>query len=105
MLTPEKIAELKVTHGDKLALVTTPLGEIVFKRPSRAVYDKWSDDNSSGKSRSATARELAQNCLVYPTFAEFTAILDELPGLLLGEIADACTIHSGLVEKYEVKKL
>jgi hypothetical protein len=105
MLTPEKISELKSKHGDKLAMVTTPLGELVFRKPDRAAYDKWSDDNAAGKPRSGTARELAQHCLVFPEWVAFVAILDELPGLLNGEISTACTMHCGLVETYEVKKL
>jgi hypothetical protein len=105
MLTPEKISELKAAHGDKLAVVETPRGDIVFKAPTRAAYDKWIDGKHAGKAASENARELAQHCLVLPTHEEFVAILDALPGILLGECVEACTLFSGLVETYEVKKL
>lgn len=105
MLDESKIAELKTKHGDRLALVSTPIGDMVFKAPTREAYDRWADATGSGKPRSASARELAQHCLVYPDFPAFTAILDALPGILTAEVVDACTIHSGLVDKYEVKKL
>lgn len=105
MLTPEKISELKAAHGEKLAVVETPRGSIVFKPPARSAYDKWLDGKAAARPASENARELAQHCLVLPTHEEFIAILDVLPGILLGECVEACTLFSGLVENYEVKKL
>lgn len=103
-LTEAKIAELKAAHGD-LQCVVTPMGELAFKRPSRMAYDKWADSGARGGSRSEAARELAQNCLVFPDWTEFVATLERYPGILTGEVSTACTADTGLTEKYEVKKL
>lgn len=105
MLTEEQIAALKAAHGTRLGVVETPIGDMVFSAPSRAVYDKWNDDIQSGKPRSECHRYLAQNCLVFPAYDAFMAILDSLPGILSMEVVNACTLHSGTVDKYEVKKL
>ena len=105
MLTEQQSSELKAKHGEKLASVETPLGTLVFKKPTREAYDRWQDGIASGKVRSEIARELAAHCLVMPEHAGFMAILDQLPGILAAEVLDACTVHCGLVDKYEVKKL
>ncbi len=106
MLTPDKIAELKSAHGPELAAVTGPTGVLVFKKPERAVYDKWLDHyNGEPLNRAATTRELAQNTLVFPDYAGFIAAIDREPALLMGEILGAITLLAGVRNDYEVKKL
>jgi hypothetical protein len=105
-LTKEKIDELKAQNG------STPLAAvgdlIVFKRPSRAEYDRWVDAKVSGGSQSTNARQLAQACLVYPSWDDFIALLNERPSLLLNECLDALIELSGVdgeESKLTVKKL
>jgi hypothetical protein len=106
MLTPEKIAELKEKHGSKLSAVMAPKGVLVFRKPSRAEYDRWSDKTNANRGEaSSAARELAQCCLVTPDRDTFIAILEDAPSLLCGEILSAITSMCGLDETYEIKKL
>lgn len=105
-ITEEKIAELKASYPGGLMLVAAPMGDFVFKRPSRAAFDKWHDGlRDINNARSVLARELCQHCLVFPDYGELLAQIDDMPGILTGEFAEACTTGVGLVEKFEVKKL
>jgi hypothetical protein len=105
MLDDKKIAELKAKHKD-LQAVETPNGSLVFRKPSRAEYDRWFDKTQSTPGeRTAAARELAQSCLVFPDRDGFIAILDEWPALLCAEVLSACTAGAGLQDTFPVKKL
>jgi hypothetical protein len=105
MLTDEQITELKAKHGSELAAVEGPTGTLVFKKPTRLVFDKWYDAQLDKSSRSAAARELAQNCLVFPEYALFIAALEAEPSLLGAEVLQACLLLSGNKEQHDVKKL
>ena len=105
MLTEEQIVELKAKHGDKLAAVQCSAGDVVFKPAIRAAYDKWRDKHfAEPLTQSDNARELCQGCLVSPTWAEFKALLDTMPALLM-KCTDAIGELAGLSEQYSVKKL
>lgn len=105
-LNDTQIAELKSKYTGELQLVSAPMGDFVFKRPSRAAFDKWRDGLSNvDNSRSTLARELAQSCIVYPDYGDYLAQIDDQPGLTTGEFLEACTSGVGFVEKFEVKKL
>lgn len=98
MLTDEQITTLKAQHGDVLSIVQDPDGNmLVFKPPTRAVYDRWIDKGDN-KQPSANARELAQACLVFPDRDGMIAMLDKRPGMLLGKngVLDTITGMAGL---------
>jgi len=104
-LTPEKIEELKAKHTVPMMVVGD---SIVFKRPSRAEYDRWADAKVAGGPQTVNARQLAQSCLVHPTWDEFIAVLDQTPSLLLNECLDAMIELAGVggaEAKLTVKKL
>lgn len=106
MLTEAQVTELKAKHGDALACVEGPTGPLVFKKPSRLVYDKWRDKHvGGGEGQTANARELAQACLVFPEFSAFMATIDAEPALLMGEVLEAILSLAGAKNDYEVKKL
>jgi hypothetical protein len=106
MLTSEQITELKAKHGSELAAVEGPVGTLVFKKPSRLVYDKWRDKHLiGGDGQSANAREFAQACLAFPDYAQFVASIDANPTLLMGEVLQAILLLAGSKDEYEVKKL
>ena len=106
MLDEKTVTELKAKHGDALAAVEAASGTMVFKKPSRLVFDKWRDaHHAEPKSQSANARELAQACLVVPTWGEFTAALEAEPALLMNEVLEAILLLSGTKNEYDVKKL
>lgn len=105
-LTEAKIAELKSANKGLHCLTVEGFGDFVFKRPSRQAYDMWRDGlNQPDAQRSTLARQLAQHCLVFPAWADLIGLLDAMPGLLAGEVLDACTKDTGLTERFEVKKL
>lgn len=106
MLTKEKIEELKGKHGNAPMMAVDD--SIVFKRPARAEYDRWVDAKVAGGSASVNARQLAQSCIVHPTWDEFITILEARPTLLLNECLDAMLELAGVggeASKAEVKKL
>lgn len=103
-LTQDKIDELKAKHSGQLMAV----GDMVFKRPSRAEYDRWVDAKVAGGSQSVNARQLAQACLVHPTWDQFIETIDARPSLLLNEVLDALVELAGVGgenAKLESKKL
>lgn len=105
-LTPEKIQEIKSAHGNTPLMAVGDL--IVFKRPTRAEYDRWVDAKVAGSSQSDNARQLAQACLVFPKWDEFKELLDQRPSLLLNECLDAMIELAGVGgenAKLEAKKL
>jgi hypothetical protein len=77
------IAKLKAEHGD-VAVANFPDGsQFVFRRPKRAEYDLWQDSKDRDVSRSTSARQLAQACLLTPGYGELLAALEQWAGALL----------------------
>lgn len=104
-LTLEKIEELKAKHAVPMMIVDD---SIVFKRPTRAEYDRWADAKVAGGPQTINARQLAQSSLVHPTWDEFMQVLDQRPSLLLNECLDAMIELAGVGgehAKVTVKKL
>lgn len=96
MIDEKTIADLKSVHG-KLGVVTSSTGgELVFRKPKRAEYDRWFD--SREESPTKAARELAQSCLVHPDREGMISALDEQPALLMcgNGIIDTLTDLAGV---------
>ncbi len=96
MIDDKIIAELKTAHG-KIGVVTAATGgELVFRKPRRAEYDRWFDKRE--ESPTSAARELAQACLVHPDRDGMIALLDEQPALLMcgNGIIDTLTDLAGV---------
>ena len=106
-LTAEAIATIKGQFGSELRAVTTSLGIIVFRKPTREEWDRWQDKNLLGKENaSRDARELCQSCLAGNcTTPDMLACLDAQPGLLQGPFMNAVAAMAGLKDESEVKKL
>lgn len=87
------IAKAEDEHGligVKIAVVETPAGAVVLKRPSQFEWKKFQDKITSNNG-SLTTDELwrfTKKCLVHPTVAELDSILEEYPGRL-GEFGSA----------------
>lgn len=105
-LSKETIESLKSANGNSPLMA---VGELcVFKRPTRAEYDRWANAKVAGNDPTLNTRQLAQACLVYPKWDEFIQLLDERPSMLLNECADAMIELAGVGgenTKLEVKKL
>ncbi len=79
-ISQKQIDELKAQHGDTLIGVVVGIDDtFIFKRPSRADFDRWYDSDR----KVAAARELTQACLVYPDRDSYIATLDKMPGVLM----------------------
>lgn len=107
-LSEEKILDLKSRHGFDLRHVETPLGELVFKPPTRQAWDKYQDSRLDKVGEpSKNARELAQGCLCMPDYSyeQFVAVLDAKPAILQMEIMTAIGEMAGSVETFTVSKL
>jgi hypothetical protein len=80
-LSDDTIGELKRRNGD-LTSINTPLGPLVLKRPTRAVYAEFVDTLSKDKaSKESAMRKLTLSCVVYPSVADAGVILDAYPAL------------------------
>ena len=100
-----KIEEFKKQYPI-LTLVETEKGDLLFKKPTRADYDRWVDKHTYDKSNaSANARELAQSCLVYPNRDGLLSVLEEYPAILLNEILDALIGMAKGDKRASVKKV
>lgn len=75
-----KLSELEAQHGG-LVIARTPAGTLAFKRPTQAAFERFQDKMVKGGKESATARELCNSCLVYPTLDESYAVYERFPGL------------------------
>lgn len=107
-LSAEKIAQLKQAHGPLMSVEIEGGADLVFKQPSRAEYDRWVDSKVAGGPATINARQLAQSCLVEPTYDQFIEILAARPSLLLNEVLDALLELAGVGgdnAKAAVKKL
>jgi hypothetical protein len=113
MLTDSQVTDLKAKHGDKLSALECESGDLVFRKPKRADYERFINEVGSDKNKLVTAgRNLARSCLVFPEVegkpdtSAFEAALDEQPGLLLSAILPAVHEMAGGAEgSAEVKKL
>lgn len=96
-LTDTEIAALKEKHGQHLAAVTVADGSVlVFRKPKRQEYDHWFEKRESAPQ--SAARELAQQCLVFPGYDALLSTLDSSPAVLSGNggIMDALLDLAGL---------
>ncbi len=104
--TPDQVAAWKKAHGDDLRVIAARSGKLIFKRPSRTAWDRYTDKmGADNGSRSSHSRELAQECLVHPTPDAMRAILDDQPALLLNEVIDTLGEMAGYGSKASVAKL
>ncbi len=84
----DQVDALKRDHGE-LRLISARIGDLVFRKPKRVEWDKYTDKmGSDNGNRSTHSRELAQSCLVFPTPEGMREILDDQPALLLNEVID-----------------
>jgi|SRR6266568_2360270 hypothetical protein len=98
------LATLKETHGDgNVVAVNTQAGWIAFRKPKKAEYDRHVGMLMDDKQKPKAIEALACITVVYPSRAEFDAILVRLPGVVL-TCADALTELAGFTEKAETKK-
>ena len=97
--------KLKLEHGDDLIqFECDEKTTLVFRKPKRAEFDRWFDKRDQG---TAAARELAQSTLVHPGRDDFIAILEKIPGLLMGKagILDGLIDLTGFGGSIVAKKL
>lgn len=105
-LSEDLVQELKAKHGDKLHVIDLDeAGEVVFKRPSNAVWsrfvDSLSDDDAS---KAKSIKDLVETCVVYPALADFRAIVEEFPGIVQTIAGEIKTV-AGLSTKKKASKL
>lgn len=70
-------------HGDVgvgLATVQTPMGLIIIKKATAMRFQRFQD---KGNATTEDVRQLVSPCLVHPSPAQFSVILEELPATLI----------------------
>jgi len=103
-LTPEQIAELKTKHGDCLTAVEARNAWLIFRKPTRHEYDRYTDKVYADRAQTrAAAWELAQSCIVEPGPSALTAAMDLEPAILLSNIAPA--IHAMAGDEREPRRV
>lgn len=65
--------------GEGIAIVDTPRGAIVIKRPHHLVYRKFA---AKDKPKIREVEEFVTSCVVYPEKAEFESISEEFFGVV-----------------------
>ena len=110
MLDKQTVDALKATYGEDLCVAEGPTVDLVFRKPSRAVWERYQNKNGNDRAdKSAALRELCLACLVYPGSEErgpdYQALRDafeEMPGLpltIMGELAAMAGLREDLVKK------
>jgi hypothetical protein len=95
-LTAERIAELKAKHGAHLTAVEGMSAWLIFRKPTRHEYDRYTDKVYADRSQTrAAAWELAQACIVEPGPQALTDAMDHEPAILLSHIAPAIHAMAG----------
>lgn len=103
-LDEKTIEDLKSKHAELMS-VEEDGTTLVFRRPTRAEYDRWFDKRNERPTDSA--RELAQSTLVHPKREEMIELLDRKPALLMcaGGVLDVITKMAGIGSDPVAKKL
>ena len=101
-VTKEEAEQLKQEHGPVFCF-ETDVGDVVFRIPSRPVYDRFTDQVSS-ENAAAPLRELCFACVVLPSLDEFKSMVDARPGIV-GTLGRLIRKEAGANEKAEAKKL
>ena len=101
-VTKEEAEQLKQEHGPVFCL-ETDVGDVVFKIPTRPVWDRYVDSITSDNA-AQPSRTLCQACVVMPSPAEFEAMLAARPGLA-GTLTRLIRKEAGANDKAEAKKL
>lgn len=77
----EALYKLEVEHGsDRIAVVETAMGRIVFRRPTSLEFRRWQDGS---KHDSSALEQLVRPCVLYPAKTRFDAVLEEYPAVLV----------------------
>lgn len=104
-LNEELIGKLKQEHGPDLISASTPMGEMVFKRPPRMVWTDFVDSISKDRaSKDAALRRLALACVVLPSMSDAARIFDAYPALP-ASVASELSDLAGAGGTFDVKKL
>lgn len=100
-LTEEEIAAVAKGRRYTAFEVETDEGEktIVVGSPSRASADRWVDSDR----KVSDHRTLVREALLYPTYEEFVAVLDEYPMLLTETLAPEVARLGGMGKARKVR--
>ncbi len=98
----EEVMALKARYGD-LQQVKTAAGYLVFRKPTRAEFQRFRSMATSGKTPEATDM-IAALCVVRPSRAVFSGLLEQWPGII-SACGDACALLAGITQDAEQKKL
>jgi hypothetical protein len=102
----DKLTELKsLNPGRELVVYRSVAGEAVFKIPNGAEFDAYRTRHGNDRAKFAEAgKSLLATCRVFPSAADFIALLDRRP-MLLEKWVDKLTDAAGGDEVIEVKKV
>lgn len=104
--------DLKHRHGEDLVVMTTKMGPLVFRCPTKAVYKKFIRDVSDPKRNRADAMEgIVQDCFVWPEkdkgqpdYQALQAAIERQPGII-GRAADQLLEIAGTEDSLDAGKL
>jgi hypothetical protein len=86
--------------GRMIAVVETPLGKIIVKRPHAAVFKRFQDRESK---KTKDVEDFVVPCRVHPDRATFDKILEQLPGTLTRCANAAARLAGARVEEVSEK--
>ena len=97
------VEKLKSEHGEIYAVT---IGEItlIVRPPSRAAFRRFVDKSASDTARYAAMEALLQDCVVWPSPAEFGELLERKPGLV-APVAERLVQLAGAAQEAEFRPL
>lgn len=99
---PERIAELKVAHGD-VAVVRQDGSIFVFRAPSQPEIDRWHDGIRNDTGNAVAHRQMCVACCVEPGADAATALFKK-KAMLATKLTDVLTDLAGADIAIEVSK-
>jgi hypothetical protein len=82
--TQEQVDALKAEHGDKVYALDLdePEARILFRRPSKLVWDTFADSiQKDSESRARATDEFVTRCLLFPDRDVWRQLVAEYPGV------------------------
>jgi hypothetical protein len=101
-LTEEQIAELRAKNPKAFLLEASTGESVVVARPARKVLQRFFSELEEPARRPAAFERLVKACLLHPTAEEFTAMLEDRPGLdmtFANEIVKDCGLAASAEKK------
>jgi hypothetical protein len=81
-ISDEKFEELELQYGE-IAVVSTKLGDVAFRSPKRAEYERYLSILFDEKKRHKAQEVLIRACRIYPSTEQLDQMIEKAPGIIV----------------------